>query len=47
MKRTGFAIKGVTLKDGKIIAGKRRMSVSERIRQKASKRVRVVKKGAT
>lgn len=43
MKHTGIPIKGVKLKDGKIVAGERRMSVSDRIRQKTSKRVRVVK----
>lgn len=34
-------------KDGKISKSKRKLSVSERIRQKSSKRVRVAKRGTT
>jgi hypothetical protein len=32
-------------KDGKIVRGKRKQSVSEKIRQRNSKRVRVVRRG--
>lgn len=36
------------VKDGKLVKGSgRKLSVSERLRQKGSKRVRVVKKGTT
>lgn len=35
------------VKDGKLVKGKRRESLSEKIRQKSSKRVRVVKRGTT
>lgn len=37
---------GYEIKDGKIVKSKRRLSVSERLRQKNSKRQRVVSKGA-
>lgn len=33
------------VKDGKLVKGKRRESVSEKIRQKNSKRIKVVKRG--
>lgn len=36
-----------TVKDGKLVKGGRKLSVSERLRQKGSKRVRVVKRGTT
>ncbi len=37
-------ITGVTIKDGKIIRRPRRQSVSEKIRQKKSKKVKVVRR---
>jgi len=49
MKKTGIPIKGAfAFKDGKVGKEKRRrMSVSEAIAQRKSKRVRVAKKGMT
>lgn len=44
MKLSGLPLKGYTVKDGKLEPIKRRQSVSEIIRQKSSKRVRVVRK---
>ncbi len=45
---TGYRSKltGVAIKDGKIIKRPRRQSVSEKIRQKKSKKVRVVRSPA-
>ncbi len=47
MKHTGIPIKGFTVsKDGAIKKRQRKQSVSERIRQRSSKRVRPAKKGS-
>lgn len=47
MKLTGIQIKGFTVsKDGAIKKRPRKQSVSERIRQRSSKRVRPAKKGS-
>ena len=40
-----IAIKGFTVKGGKIVKGERHLSVSERLRQRGSKRVKVAKRG--
>lgn len=47
MKRIGIPIPNVTLKDGKLKSKPPRMSVSKRIAQHKSKRVRVARKGTT
>ena len=39
--------KGFRIKDGKIVKTEPRVSVSERLRQKHSKRIRVVRRGKT
>jgi len=44
MKQTGKPLPGFTLKDGKLTKKPHRMSVSKRIRQKNSKRVKVSKR---
>lgn len=44
MKRKGIEIPNVEVKDGKVIIKPPRMSVSQRIRQKNSKRVKVSKR---
>lgn len=38
---------GYVIKDGKVVKSKRKLDVSARLRQKTSKRVRVVKRGTT
>lgn len=43
MKLRGFKITGYAIKDGKPVKRPRKQSVSERIRQKKSKRVRPAK----
>lgn len=40
-----IAIKGFKIKDGRIVRNERRLSVSERLRQRGSKRVRPAKRG--
>lgn len=50
MKKAGVEVPGFNLKDGKLVKGKtgtRKMSVSARIGQRNSKRVRVVRKTAS
>lgn len=44
---TTKALKGYRIKDGKLVKCKPKMDASKAIRQKKSKRVRVVKKGQT
>jgi hypothetical protein len=41
-----IAVPGYRLKDGRLVRDERRLDVSARLRQRASKRVRVVRKGA-
>jgi hypothetical protein len=43
----GIPLKGYTMKDGKVVKKPSRQSVSQKIRQKKSKRQRVVKRGTT
>jgi len=44
MKQTGKPLPGFDIKDGKVIVKPPRMSVSQKIRQSKSKRVKVSKK---
>lgn len=44
MKLKGILIKGFKVRDGKVERDQRRLDVSARLRQQASKRVRVVKR---
>ncbi len=39
--------KSYRIKDGKVVKAQRKLAVSERLRQKSSKRVRVAKRGTT
>lgn len=43
MKKQGIPVKGLELKDGKLVKSPAYTSVAEKIRQKKSKRVRVVR----
>ena len=43
MKKQGIMVRGVKLKDGKLVKSPAYTSVAEKIRQKKSKRVRVVR----
>jgi hypothetical protein len=40
-----IAIRGFRIKDGRVIRDERRLSVSERLRQRGSKRIRPARKG--
>ena len=42
-----ISLKGFTVKDGKVVRNERRLDVSARVRLRRSKRVRVVRPGAT
>ena len=46
MKRTGIPLKGFKIKDGKIIRDEKWLDVSTRLKQRASKKIRVARKGA-
>jgi len=41
-----ISIRGFRIKDGRVVRDQRRLSVSERLRQAGSKRVRVKRRGA-
>ena len=45
MKKSGIAIKGFRLRDGKIVRDLRRLDVSARLRQKSSQKVKVKRRG--
>lgn len=40
-----IALKGFRIKDGKVVRSQRHLNVSERLRQKGSKRIRPARKG--
>jgi hypothetical protein len=40
-----IAIKGFRIKDGNVVKDERRLSVSERLRRKGSKRIKPARKG--
>lgn len=44
MKLSGIRLPGFRIKDGKVVRSSKHLDVSTRLKQKASKRVRVVKK---
>jgi hypothetical protein len=44
MKSTGIAIKGVRLRDGKLVPTGRKLDASAAIRQRKSKKVKVVRR---
>lgn len=46
VKLRGTPVKGIEFKDGKIVQRPFRQSVSERLRQKHSKRIRPVRRAA-
>jgi hypothetical protein len=45
MKKTGIPVKGLKLKDGKLVKSPAYTSVTEKIRQKKSKRQKAVRRG--
>ena len=42
-----ISLKGFTVKDGKVVRNQKRLDVSARLRQRNSKKVRVVSRGKT
>lgn len=45
MKRSGIAIRGYRIKDGKVVRDPKRLDISARLRERGSKKVKVARRG--